>query len=202
MSHPYQLILDAAGVLITNLSPTFWYEIAEKADIPHEHLRAQYKKEIRESLWSGKISEDDFWQWLKIQCPSIENEEAKRILFKHLGYLPAFNYIPMWSKLTDIHILSNHRAEWIEPLFKPMLPYIKSLTISSEVRLCKPDPKIYELLHKKLNPNGQVWYIDDQEKNLKPAQERLWNTYIADQNGKWIVHINGLLGLGEDSYEQ
>ncbi|WP_191797496.1 HAD family hydrolase [Paenibacillus gallinarum] len=76
-----------------------------------------------------------------------------------------------------------------------MLPYIKSLTISSEVGLCKPDPKIYEFVHKKLNPNGHVWYIDDQEKNLKPAQERLWNTYIADQNGNWIEHVNGLLGL-------
>ncbi|WIV20306.1 haloacid dehalogenase [Paenibacillus polygoni] len=195
MSRPYQLILDAAGVLITNLSPTFWYEIAEKADISHEHLRAQYKQEIRESLWSGKISEDDFWQWLKKQCHSIEIEEAKRILFKHLEDLPAFDYIPVWSKFSDIHILSNHRAEWIEPLFRPMLPYIKSLTISSEVGLCKPDPKIYELVHKKLNPYGQVWYIDDQEKNLKPAQERLWNTYIADQNAKWIEHVNGLLGL-------
>lgn len=195
MSRPYQLILDAAGVLITNLSPTFWYEIAEKANIPPERLRAQYKQIIRESLWSGKISEEEFWQWLKIQCPSIELGEAKRILFKHLEYLPAFDYIPTWSMFTDIHILSNHRAEWIEPLFRPMLPYIKSLTISSEVGLCKPDPKIYELVHKKLNSNGHVWYIDDQEKNLKPAEERLWNTYIADQNGNWIEHVNGLLGL-------
>lgn len=46
MSHPYQLILDAAGVLITNLSPTYWYEIAEKADVLHEHLRVQYNRKF------------------------------------------------------------------------------------------------------------------------------------------------------------
>ncbi|MCD9021995.1 HAD-IA family hydrolase [Cohnella silvisoli] len=154
---------------------------------------SQFKQDIRNLLWSGKISEDAFWYWLKKQCPSLEIHNAKSILIKQLSYLPAFNCIPDWSQLADIHLLSNHRSEWLEPLLKPIKKYVKSITISSSVGFCKPDREIYEIVHNKLNVKQKVLFIDDQEENLKPAQELFWSTLIADKKGIWIEQVNEML---------
>jgi len=189
----YQLVLDVAGVIVTNLSPTYWVEMAVSAGVAYEFLHNQFKHEIRELLWTGKISEEEFWEWLNKQCPSIENHEAQSILYKHLRPLPAFDYIPDWSEVADIHLLSNHRQEWLEPLLEPIRPYLKSITISSSVGLCKPRPEIYTIVNAKLDPMLQVMYIDDQDKNMKAARELSWNTLTADREGEWIKSVKQIL---------
>ncbi|WP_438350706.1 HAD-IA family hydrolase [Paenibacillus sp. FA6] len=189
----HQLILDVAGVIITNLSPTFWHEIAELTSVPYETLRSQFKQEMRENLWTGKISEKEFWNWLNKQCPATEIHTAQSIMLKHLSYLPAINYIPTWSKVADIHLLSNHRKEWLEPLLVPIKKYVKSITISSSVGVCKPNPQIYEMVQTKLEVTQQVLFVDDQDKNFKPAQDLFWSTLLADKNGTWIEKVKGIL---------
>jgi HAD superfamily hydrolase (TIGR01549 family) len=192
----HQLILDVAGVIITNLSPIFWHEIAELAFIPSETLRSQFKQEMRELLWTGKISEYEFWHWLNKKCPPIEIHTAQSILFKQLRYLPAIKCLPTWSQVADIHLLSNHRTEWLEPLLEPIKKYVKSITISSSVGFSKPDPIIYEIVQSKIQVNRQVLFVDDQEKNLKPAQDLFWSTLKADKKGMWIEQVNEILNTG------
>ncbi|AJS58870.1 HAD-IA family hydrolase [Paenibacillus sp. IHBB 10380] len=170
----YQLILDIAGVIITNISPLFWNELAESAFVSSENLKTQFKQEIRKLLWTGKISEEDFWEWISKQCPLIEIHNAQTILVKHLKRLPAFNYVPNWSQVADIHLLSNHR-------------------IDSSIGYCKPDPESYEIVKSRLKTDLQVIFVDDQEKNMKPAKDLLWNTLIADKNGNWIKRLENIL---------
>ncbi|MEC0089502.1 HAD family hydrolase [Paenibacillus macquariensis] len=189
----YQLVLDVAGVIVTNLSPTYWVEMSALSGVSYEFLHNQFKHEIRELLWTGKISEEEFWEWIIRQCPSIETHEAQSMLYKHLRTLPAFDYIPGWSEVADIHLLSNHRQEWLEPLLEPIWPYLKSITISSSVGLCKPRPEIYTIVNAKLDPMLQVMYIDDQDKNMKPAKELSWNTLTADIEGKWLEQVKQML---------
>ncbi|OAB36684.1 hypothetical protein PMSD_10160 [Paenibacillus macquariensis subsp. defensor] len=189
----YQLVLDVAGVIVTNLSPTYWVEMSVSAGVSYEFLHNQFKHEIRELLWTGKISEEEFWEWIIRQCPSLEIHEAQSMLYKHLRTLLAFDYIPSWSEVADIHLLSNHRQEWLEPLLDPIRPYLKSITISSSVGLCKPRPEIYTIVNATLNPMLQVMYIDDQDKNMKPAKELSWNTLTADREGKWQEQVKQLL---------
>jgi len=189
----YQLVLDVAGVIVTNLSPTYWMEMAALEGVTYEFLHNQFKHEIRELLWTGKISEEEYWKWMNRQCPSIEIHEAQSILYKHLRTLPAFDCIPGWSEVSDIHLLSNHRREWLEPLLDPIRPYIKSITISSSVGLCKPHSEVYTIVNAKLDPMLQVMYIDDQDKNMKAAQELSWNTLTADTEGKWIELVKQML---------
>jgi HAD superfamily hydrolase (TIGR01509 family) len=189
----YQLILDIAGVIITNLSPTYWNEIAVLSSIPNEYLKTQFRQEVRELLWTGKISEDEYWNWFKSQCPTIQISEAKSMLYKHLRPLPAFDHIAKWSQSADIHLLSNHRKEWLGPLLEPLKPYVKSITISSTIGFCKPNPEIYEIVNSNLHSTQQVLFVDDQEKNIKPAKDLGWKTLVADKNGQWIEHIKQLL---------
>lgn len=193
MSRP-QLILDAAGVLVTNLSPDYWNAIHSLTGIPYVQLKAQFKDELRHNFWSGKVEVVYFWRWLQDKAPHIDAAAAGHLLKQFLKPLPAMSQIAGWSRYADIHILSNHRSEWLAPLLEPVRSYVKSVTISSEVGLCKPDPEIFELVHTSLNKLEPIFYVDDQEKNRRPAMQLGWHTVIADPEGSWIERINRLIG--------
>jgi putative hydrolase of the HAD superfamily len=142
MASKPQLILDIAGVLATNFSPLFWQNLSLKSGIPNDDL-VQFKKNIREELWTGKITEEEFWTRLGEQFPSIDIDNARLMLHPNIQPLPAIEEVPIWSQFANIHLLSNHRIEWIEPILNPIQDYVKSITISSQVVCCKPQPYIY-----------------------------------------------------------
>ncbi|WP_461671151.1 HAD family hydrolase, partial [Mycobacterium tuberculosis] len=88
-----------------------------------------------------------------------------------------------------IHLLSNHRHEWLEELLEPIRPYLKSITISSQVGCCKPDIEIFEIVKSRINKTKTL-YVDDQEKNLDSAKKLGWTTVHADEDGKWTELIS------------
>ena len=193
MSRP-QLILDAAGVLVTNLSPSYWNAIHSLTGIPYDQLKDLFKNELRDDFWSGKVPEAYFWEWLREKAPYIDSAAAQHMLGEYLKPIPAMSRIAGWSQFADIHILSNHRSEWLAPLLEPVRPYVKSMTISSSAGLCKPDPKIFEIVHTSLEKRQPIFYVDDQEKNMTPAVQLGWLTVIADPEGRWIDQITKLIG--------
>lgn len=197
-----QLVLDVAGVLLSNLSPSFWQEIATIADVPYEHLKALFKDEIRKNLWTGRISEVEFWSWLIRYCPELNPEIARKLINKHLVPLPAYNRLAAWSQLADIHLLSNHREEWLAPHLKPITPYLKSVTISSQTGYCKPGIEIYKLVEAKLSHSQHTIFVDDQAKNLVSAEELGWNTIIADSDSLWMDSLEKLLDKQVDINRQ
>ncbi|GIP31650.1 HAD family hydrolase [Paenibacillus sp. J2TS4] len=192
MNKKPQLVLDAAGVVVTNFSSSFWREMTEGSGISFESFIALFQREMKEVLWTGKISEKEFWEWLNEKCPAIEDKAARRLMERHIVALPAYECLADWSSWADIHLLSNHRREWLEDILKPVAPYIKTITISSEVGLCKPDPSIYKLVHSRLE-GGPIMYVDDQEKNLDPARQLGWKAVLADQEGAWVERVEAFL---------
>ncbi|WP_282942363.1 hypothetical protein [Paenibacillus sp. RC67] len=190
-----QLVLDAAGVIVTNLSPSFWQEeVAAAANIPYEDVKALFKKEMRLRLWNGEVSLDDFWSWLFNHFPVLDQVHMKTCMDRHLVALPALELIPQWSALADIHILSNHRAEWLTPLLEPVANNLKSVTISSEAGCCKPESRIYHLVRNHFeDTTAKIIYVDDQEKNLVEPKRMGWHTIIADEDGRWISEVGKLL---------
>ncbi|MCQ6562977.1 HAD-IA family hydrolase [Paenibacillus mendelii] len=188
MSKP-QLIFDIAGVLVSNLSSGYWNQLARSAGVQEESFKQRFKEEIRIDLWTGRIDEGEFWAWIKKQWPAVDTHQARLTLLEQLVPLPAFALIPQWSLTADIHLLSNHRQEWLEPVLEPLTTCLKSITISSEAGCCKPDPAIYELVQAKLNLDSPMLFIDDQKRNLKPARKIGWNTMLADASGEWIKQV-------------
>ncbi|ANA82819.1 haloacid dehalogenase [Paenibacillus glucanolyticus] len=180
-----QLVLDVAGVLITNFSPAFWHDTTRANGITFGELKLLFATEIRKPLWTGQMSEEAFWNWLAGYCP-VEPKELKTILFNNLHTMPAFDLVPEWSVQTDIHLLSNHRSEWLQMLLDPIRPYLASVTISSDEGCCKPDLPIYHIVASKLDEGKSTIYVDDQAKNLRPAEELSWSTVLADPEGQWI----------------
>jgi FMN phosphatase YigB (HAD superfamily) len=187
-----ELILDIAGVLATNFSPFFWKELSDDTNTPYEML-VQFKREMREELWTGKVAEEEFWNQLCKKFPKIKREKAKDILISNITPLPSIKEVPMWSKYANIHLLSNHRIEWIQSIIMPIEKHVSSITISSQVGFCKPNPEIYTLVNARLSDRNNVWFVDDQDNNFKEAKLLGWNTLLADEKGEWVNRIIPLL---------
>lgn len=191
-----QLVLDLAGVLVSNLSSTFWLAICGESGLSFQHIREQFN-EVRKDLWTGKLREDDFWIWLCNRIHRVSREKARELLIQSLEPLPAIHSLAQWSQIADIHILTNHCKEWLEPILNTIEPYTKSITISNQVGLSKPDIQIYHHVAAYFEHNGgphpMILYIDDQEKNLVPAINLGWNTLLADNKFQWIHQVEPIL---------
>ncbi|MWC27949.1 HAD family hydrolase [Paenibacillus sp. MMS18-CY102] len=188
-----QLILDVGGVLLTNLSPGFWTELAETSIVPYETLRASYKQEVRDGLWSGAITELQFWQWAAKHIPELTPEDGRQLILKHLIRLPAVEQLQAWSRMADIHILSNHREEWLSPKLADIRQSITSWTVSSESGSFKPNMPIYEKAAAQLAGPGPILFVDDSRANLAQAHKLGWSTLWADPDSVWIESVVPLL---------
>lgn len=197
-----QLVLDIGGVLATNLSPLLWQLLAAEATVSEEALYSEYKQQISGRLWTGEISEEQFWIWVKKYTPLLSTERARAFIDRSLQPLPALARIAEWSTTADIHLLSNHLPAWVDPIVKPIKPYLKNITISSEAALIKPHPDIYARSASFIPPGSKVLFVDDQEKNIKQAASLGWQTLLADEDGKWISLVLPLLKQGSEQDKQ
>ncbi|MBS4176926.1 HAD-IA family hydrolase [Lederbergia citrea] len=189
MSKKVDLVLDIAGVIATNFSPIFWEDLSSKFEVSYDEL-IKFRKGVLEKLWTGKIKDEEFWAKLVERFPTIDRVYAATKLLSAIKPLPALKKIPLWSKYANIHLLSNHRKEWVKHIIRPVEDYIKSVTISGEVGFCKPQVDIYLKVNSYFNGENNVLFVDDQEKNLIEARNLGWNTMLADDNGEWIKNVN------------
>ncbi|CAI6036248.1 hypothetical protein PAECIP112173_00831 [Paenibacillus sp. JJ-100] len=183
-----QLVLDIAGVLLSNMSLMFWKEMIQETNLSAEQLKKHFGG-IKRDLWTGKMKEEEFWESLRGTYPELPINRARDILLDSIVTLPAAEYLEQWSEYADIHLLSNHCREWIQPNLDNLSRFAKSVTISNQVGLCKPDIEIYQLVQTKLPGGAKVLFVDDQEKNLHSAKLLGWKTLLADEEGKWTRRV-------------
>ncbi|GLX68397.1 hypothetical protein [Paenibacillus glycanilyticus] len=187
-----ELVLDAAGVIVSNFSPLFWQGLVTRYGLPYDKLTT-FKHEVRARLWTGEITEEEFWDDFCALFPAINKNEARTALLSQITPLPGMQRIPAWSRHANIHLLSNHREEWLESVIAPLRPYLSSLTISSAARCRKPDAPIYGVVERHFNSEAPVLFVDDQAKNFKEPALRGWTTLLADEQGEWIKQVNHML---------
>lgn len=184
------LVLDVGGVLLHNLT-AFWEGAAQLIGLSYEDLRVKYKSELRETLWTDEITEEGFWDWVCSLSSELPREQARHMMISCMKPLPALERLEYWSQSMELHVLSNHRAEWIRPILEPYAKYFTTMTISSEEGVCKPDIEIYQLVQDKIQATPQqILFVDDTETNLHTAASIGWNTLFADSDGQWIAAID------------
>ncbi len=181
-----QLVLDIGGVLVTDLTQEFWDWLADRACTPEDQVLAWFREDIRIALWTGAITEGQFWTRLAARFPTVDVDAAQTRLRKSLQPLPAMAHLAAWSRVADIHLLSNHRMEWIKPTLDPIMRHVRSVTISSVVGCCKPHPAIYAVTAAKLPPDSLIVFVDNQHRNLLPARALGWKTVYADEQETWM----------------
>jgi haloacid dehalogenase superfamily, subfamily IA, variant 1 with third motif having Dx(3-4)D or Dx(3-4)E len=190
-----QLVLDIAGVLVDNLSVAFWNELASKSGTSLPILKAQLN-DIRKDLWTGRMKELQFWEWLSDLYPTMNRYDGYELLNRTMNMLPAVQHLERWSGIADIHLLSNHCQEWLAPLLDQVAKHTTSITVSNQVGFCKPQPEIYAIVEKHMPHKDRIIYVDDQEKNFAPAQSLGWITLLADEQHRWIGLLEPIL-LGD-----
>ena len=184
-----QLVLDIGGVLLADLTPTFWRWVAEQAAVPYDEVLARFRQDVRTALWTGVMREDQFWHWFCSAFSQIDENTARSQIAATLLPLSAAAHLAVWAKIVDIHLLSNHCAAWVLPALAGMLESVTTVTISSAVGSCKPDLAVYTMVASRLPPDASVLFVDDQQKNFPPAVALGWQTLHADHHGHWVHRI-------------
>jgi len=72
-----QLVLDIGGVLLSDLTPPFWHWVAMQAAAPYDEVLARFRHDVREAVWTGVMTDGQFWGWLCTAFPPINDSIAR-----------------------------------------------------------------------------------------------------------------------------
>jgi len=150
-------------------------------------------------LMEGKITELDFWN-------NIINKSGQNMPMHTLNTITRDNFqeisgvrnlIYDLKKSYRLGLLSNHAREWIE-YCEDKFKYsnlFDAILYSYEVGLRKPQPKIFDMMLKKMNtkPN-RCLFIDDNKENVDSAN-KLGIKAIKFQTTEKLIEDLKLLGI-------
>ncbi len=160
------IVFDIYGVIITSghnikdlLFPIF-----------PQHKTHRYSRRVYHYYATNKISREIFWPQIGDSQFTLEN----KFFYRHRldkSFYQVIEYLNKKNK--KLFILSNIPREWSDFLAKKFAfdKYFIGQLYSWQVGLRKPNPKIFQSLHKKFNLNiSQTLFIDDNINNIRAAK--------------------------------
>lgn len=172
------VIFDVGNVLVD----FSWQEYLESFHFPKEESEAIANAVFKNEIWNerdqGLLEEEEYIERMCAAAP--EYAEDIRLVMQTTGKcIHERPFAETWmqflkSKGCSLYILSNYSKGTFEQSQKKMhfLKYMEGAIFSYEVKLIKPDPKIFELL---LNRYGLVpqecVFIDDRPDNCETAEK-------------------------------
>lgn len=163
------ILFDVGGVLLQWKDEWLFDEISHELDIPFEEIKDKFNANISE-LFIGKISEEQFWNKIsdgvKINHEIISQTFLKRSILdtKVLNLARSIK-----KQGFDIGILSNITPETRRILPKQWIDEFDHVFFSDQIKLAKPDPKIFSYVKEKLSEH-QIVFIDDKQENVDAAK--------------------------------
>jgi epoxide hydrolase-like predicted phosphatase len=170
------VLFDIGGVLFADPMRSLVRHIAEITG-------ADYNT-VKNAMWTkwgmykeNRVSADEFWQaGLDKIGASMDIDELKKKsceMIKEIG-----NVLSLVKKLKEegykLGIISNNTKEWFEYEIKEFKldEIFDSVALSCDAQVSKPNERLYKSCIEKINlkPEECV-YIDDKDKNLKPAEK-------------------------------
>ena len=181
------IVFDLGNVVLTNdhpyNTPTELAEFCQYLGTTMDNLDTAFEMSFPDySL--GKKTEDEFWEkFLYVaRAKKIDIEYAKKFWRKNQKENEhMLEFLKTLKNKYKIAALSTIPREWLDYKRERfgLDNYFEFIVSSGYSGLAKPDPKIYDLLIKKmqLEPNT-ILFIDDKETVLPPAQDLGINTYL------------------------
>lgn len=190
MSNRPQLVLDLGGVLLTSLRRTFWLEMSQLCSMSADELYRRYAREIRDPLLRGWIADEHLFAWVAERC-RLSAAESREHLLDCVIPLQPYSLVPEWAEYADVSLLANHRSEWVAALVEDLHSSLREVAISDKLGLVLPDGAAYDVFAARLDcPPEQIIFVNDDPTQLVPAQERGWQTILADPRLAWVREIN------------
>jgi epoxide hydrolase-like predicted phosphatase len=168
---------DLAGVVLFPIRGTFNTLLAERLEAPLEMID-RIMGSPQDILWDlGEMEDDDFYTHLlnELKMPLEKKAVIARFVLKDffidqdmLDYIKRLRDSYSTILITNFpnHLRTFLKTDWqIDGAFDHVI-------ISSEVKLIKPDPRIYQLALERAGcfPEESV-FIDDREVNVRAAEK-------------------------------
>ena len=177
------LFTDFFGVIVKDSGNT-WLQ---------SHGLIEYKKEIFPLGDIGEISEGEVFNRLE----KLSGVDKKEIFqdFESLAILndKTVEYLREIKRLGfKIVVISNCYDSVLERRIKQfdLEDIFDDVIISYQVHMIKPYKEIFEYAYKKhCNGNSEIYYIDDQESNLKAPKELGWKTILFNEKINLIEEL-------------
>lgn len=181
------LLLDMYGVIIKESKGYFipyTYEHFDKKE--HGRLTRAFREEcLFTKAGNGEISSDEFLSLLGYPNPV---ETMRDYLTNFLTFDQEFLWFAKRNyRQYDFVLLSNDVKEWSKYLFElyGLQKYFKESIISGEIRMRKPENRIfaYTIKHLQCNPQKCV-FVDNSVQNLNAAQEAGINAVLFNRDNE------------------
>lgn len=137
---------------------TFEWNIRQDAGYPWDAAIEEKVKEFPDYEQQIRMYKE---RWLEMVSGGVQGSVDTLYRLKEAGWL--------------LYAITNYNHETFE-LSKEKWPFLKEFdgaVVSGEEKICKPDPKIYQILLERYQLKGQECiFIDDRAENIKAAEEQ------------------------------
>lgn len=171
------IILDMYGVIVKQTGDDFVPYVQQTfPDKTPEEIYTPWFKADR-----GELSSLDVWAQIgfKGDLEKIEKEYLDTIELND-GFI---DFIETASKKYKLAIISNDSSRWSKYIREKfdINKYFDVISISGDLKIEKPDKRIFQLTIDKLGVNAEdCLYVDDREGNLEAAEKTGMNTVMIN----------------------
>jgi putative hydrolase of the HAD superfamily len=194
-----RLILDIGGVILPSAMPQVIAELSAHSGRSDQQLWRFFNTRLFQPFWSGRMDLDEFWQVFTAyaQVPAEPAAWQTQMTASMLRPFDHLAVIRRWASVVPVGVLSNHRAEWVLPVFARygLIEVLNPLLISSLTGLVKPDPRAFAQLSRLGTLPKRVLYVDDRPQALRRAEHEGIATLEARDAPTWIDQVSARLGL-------
>lgn len=185
------LLLDGQGVVFTDGWEAFLDRAARWTCKDPLDLRRRWKDQLRLPFWTGTLTETEFWRRL------VGDERVllwRQRLERCFRPGPAVPRLRTWAARVPIHLLSNHRSEWLPPRIDRMglRRFFADILVSDRLGAAKPDPAAFASVLAQVPDPAVVLFVDDHAENVATARHLGMRTVLA--RGQWLARVDELLG--------
>lgn len=176
------VLFDLGGVLVNWKDEWLFAEITKQFDIEHDLLKSRFDQNIG-SLFTGKVTEENFWQVVLDGYTNSKNYIIIDSLFstKYSINEKILHEISILKKTSVAYgLLSNITAPTRKFLDQTgLFNDFKISFFSDLLGLAKPEPEIYQYVLNSLHPEyDSILFVDDKKENITAAQNFGFETIL------------------------
>jgi epoxide hydrolase-like predicted phosphatase len=193
------IVFDFGGVLLTEDDNWLYFdETKNLLEVDDEQLEKAWNFAWPDAR-SGTIDEAEFFKkFLQSLFGNYNSDlvlKLKSIYRKHAGKLNTFKLLPELKRNYKLLALTNAAKDWLQ--FKTdkfsLEKYFDLIISSCNEGVAKPSKEIFLILIEKgkIDPKETV-FVDNWEKNIKPAQELGFKTILFKDKEQMIKEMREL----------
>lgn len=171
----------------------FSQDISEHSELSQEEAEnAFFERDNDFEL--GLISSDKFWEYFSRRT-GVDKVKARKIFIQAQNAdEEVLEYVKSLKQKFLVILLTNNYYDLLEDIRENYSENFHAIYASNELGIKKPDPRIYKRILEDYNLSAEECiFVDDKEKNLKPARELGMVTILFKDLASLKKEINSII---------